>query len=238
MIQIKNLVFGVAFFITGYSLNLLTNEQPRYTSPTSKSSNESSSLLLLQCEDKNLELANRTNEIKKLNIYTSSNEAAPTTLEKKRGKDSQAKEEVEEIKGREEYLKHQLSILSNYYVENEIKKQQEFLKSINASPENMPQALSENYEKDTIDNVWAPEKKALLDDYIAKNYLLRSLPNVESDCRSKQCKISILSDNPTALTQLAENLRNLTTNDFSTYTYTIDEKSHITSIYLDRKPTN
>lgn len=242
MINIKTIILGAALFIAGYGIKLFTHEQlsPPYPAASSKSNDEPSHLLLSQCENKNLELTKHIHEIEKFNNKfnnsTANNVTVPAAPSKKQEEDFQEKV-VKEVS--EQDIKSQLAILSKYHAENEIKKQQEFLKSINASSENMPQALSDNYKKETIDSVWAPEKKAMLDNYIAKNEFLRSVPNVESDCRSKQCKISILSDDQTVLSNLGENLRDLiNSNQFNEYKFAFDEKNHTTSIYLDRISTN
>jgi ribosomal protein S10 len=229
VINIKTLFFGAAFFIAGYSLNLFTHENSLYSVPTTKNSNESSILQLSQCENKNLELTKHINEIVKINNYASSNITTPITSEKKQEKASQEKSESAQD------LKSQLTILSNYYIENELKKHQEFLNSIKATPENISQALNDNFKKDTYDATWSPEQKSKIDDFISRSPHLSALPNIESDCKSARCKISILSDDQNTIEQVSSNINMLASaNGFESYTFAIDDKTHSLSIYLDR----
>lgn len=227
---LKSILLCSVFFIVGYSLKLTPNETTPCPASITKKNIENSNLILSQCEDKYLEITNKFNGLSRLNHCTPNKLSAQRNYDNKQGEAYQEREEGNQNS------KDQLAMLSDYYIENEINKHKKFLKSINASHDNIHQALRENYQKDMIDSTWSSKKKALLDEYIAINDLLNSLPNVESDCRSKQCKISILSDDPIALSRLAENLGGLVNNnEFITYTYAIDEENHTTTIYLDRK---
>jgi hypothetical protein len=131
----------------------------------------------------------------------------------------------------------ELTALRDYQAQNEINKHNEYLKSINATPLNIASVLSDHFAKESIDYKWAAEKKGVLDTFVATDKSLASLPNISSECKSQQCKLSFIGDDQSYLANLSDSLGKIVSDkqqDFDSYTTVIDDKNHTTSIYFER----
>ena len=137
-----------------------------------------------------------------------------------------------------DFLK-ELTELREYKAKNEIEKHQNHLKEIGAI-NNLNQALADRFVKEYVDPTWSVESKTSLDNYINQKNHLNTLPNLSTECRSQQCKISILSTDPHHLSSIDDSLNQLISENraFSNYTTVVDEKTNTTSIYIEKEPHN
>ena len=129
--------------------------------------------------------------------------------------------------------------LRAYQLNNEIKKHQDYLQKLGATTENMPRVLAENFNKEPVDPVWAGNQKDLLDNFIQKNEGLAALPNISSECRTQQCRVSVLTDDAQSMAKLSEAMTKLMDSKepgFNSYNVVIDPISHSTNIYFERNP--
>lgn len=130
-----------------------------------------------------------------------------------------------------------IAALRDYQAQNEINKHNEYLKSINATPLNIASVLNDHFAKESVDSKWAADKKGALDAFVAADNSLAALPNISSECRSQQCKLSFIGDDQSYLANLSDSLGKIISGkqqDFNSYTTIIDDKNHTTSIYFDR----
>jgi len=131
-------------------------------------------------------------------------------------------------------LQSELAKLRDYRMQTEVNKHNEYLQLHGG---NSVEALNDNFTREPVDANWAKEKQTLIDNLLDQSEHLSRLPHMESECRSKQCKLSVLSDDVFYLKELSGSLDKVIADhgsSFSSYTTVIDEKSHTTSIYLDR----
>ena len=133
-----------------------------------------------------------------------------------------------------------IAALRDYKTQNEINKHEQHLKALGATPHNLAVVLNENFSKESMDNSWAPKKKELLDKFISANALLAALPNISSECKSTQCKLTFIGDSQTNINDLNDSLSGIVSGDdqhFDAYTTVVDDKNHVTSIYFNRNPS-
>lgn len=136
-------------------------------------------------------------------------------------------------------INQELTELREYRANNEIAKHQDYLKEIGAT-NNISQSLADQFMKESVDPVWSMESKNTLDNFINNKNHLSTLPNVSTECKSQQCKISILSTDPHHLSSIDESLNQLITEgkSFSNYTTVVDEKTNTTSVYIGTEPSS
>jgi hypothetical protein len=131
-------------------------------------------------------------------------------------------------------LRAELAMLRDYRMQTEINKHSEYLQ---AHGGNTVEALNDNFKREPIDFVWAQEKEKLINSLMEQSEHLLTLPHMAGECRSKQCKLSVLSDDQFYLDKLSNSLDKIIADhgeSFSSYSTIIDENSHTTSVYLDR----
>jgi len=131
-------------------------------------------------------------------------------------------------------LHSELRMLRDYRMQTEINKRNEYLQSHGG---NSVEALNDNFRREPVDEVWAKEKQNLINKLVDQSEHLSQIPHMASECRSKQCKLSVLSDDEFYLKGLSGSLDKIVADhesSFSSYMTVIDEKSHTTSIYFDR----
>jgi hypothetical protein len=131
-------------------------------------------------------------------------------------------------------LHSELAMLRDYRMQTEINKHNEYLQSIGG---NTVEALNDNFKREPVDLDWAQEKEKLINYFVDQSEHLSQLPHMASECRSKQCRLSVLSDDQFYLDKLSISLDKIIADhgtSFSSYSTIIDEESHTTSVYFDR----
>ena len=131
-------------------------------------------------------------------------------------------------------LRNELDKLRDYRMQTEINKHNEYLKSRGG---NSVEALSDSFRREPVDENWAKEKQNLINNLVDKSEHLSQIPHMASECRSTQCKLSVLSDDQYYLGELSNSLNKIVTDhesSFVSYSAVVDEKSHTTNIYFDR----
>lgn len=131
-------------------------------------------------------------------------------------------------------LHSELVTLRDYRMQTEINKHDEQMQSRGG---NSTAALNDNFKREPVDTGWAKDKESLINNVVDKSEHLSQVPHMASECRSKQCKLSVLSDDQFYLNNLSASLDKIIADhgsSFSSYSTVIDEKSHTTSIYFDR----
>lgn len=129
---------------------------------------------------------------------------------------------------------NELIALRNYQMNNEIEKHKQRLQTMGATSENIAETVNNHFLEEPVDSEWAQEKKANLDNFIMDDAALYSLSNISSECRSQQCKISILSDDPNHLNNLHDSINRLMSKQayFTSYITVVDEKSRTTNVFV------
>lgn len=131
-------------------------------------------------------------------------------------------------------LHSELAMLRDYRMQTEITKHNEYLQSRGG---NSAETLNDNFKRELVDTGWAKDKEILINHVVDENEHLSQVPHMASECRSKQCKLSVLSDDQFYLNKLSASLDKIIAehgSSFTSYSTVIDEKSHTTSIYFDR----
>lgn len=130
----------------------------------------------------------------------------------------------------------ELARLREYQLNNEIEKHQARLQTLGADARSVGPTLEQQFAAEAIDAVWANEKKANLDAAIEQDNNLRVLPSLSSECRSQQCRLSVLTTDADQLASLNASLNNIVTQQqiFDSYTVVVDEKNYRTQIYFER----
>lgn len=131
-------------------------------------------------------------------------------------------------------LQNELTMLRDYRLQAEIKKHNDYLQSRGG---NSAIAMNNSFKNEPIDASWAKEKESLLNGLVDQSEHLSQMPHIASECRSKQCKLSVLSDDQFYLSKLSDSLGKIVTDyesSFASYSTVVDEASHTTIIYFDR----
>lgn len=130
-------------------------------------------------------------------------------------------------------LQGELAALRDYRMQAEIKKHEELLQVRGSTVE----SLNDSFKSEPVDAAWAEDKEKLINHLVEGSEYLSQVPHMDSECRSTQCKFSVLSDDQFYLTKLSGAMDKVVADQgssFSSYTTIIDEKTHTTSIYFER----
>ena len=220
----------IFIFFAGYCSSFLFSNN--FASIKSSSTTEAE--VVRSAGNKNIELEKNTS----LNIISSDEKAVESGFKNDLkgvaataiATETQSLVEPEELSA----IHSELAMLRDYRMQTEIDKRNEYLRSLGG---NTIEAMNNNFEREPIDSAWAREKEALINNVIGKSEHLSQLPHLESECRSKQCKFSVLSDDQFYLDKLSSSLEKVVAEhdtSFSSYSIVVDDKSHTTSIYFDR----
>lgn len=128
----------------------------------------------------------------------------------------------------------ELSKLRAYRAQTEIDKHNEYLQRIGGGD---AKNLSTNFANEIKDANWAQPNEKLLNEKFEHNKSLASIPHLAPECHSKQCRISVLSDDQFYLNKLNDSLSEIVVNNensFANYSTVVDEATHTTSIYFER----
>ena len=132
----------------------------------------------------------------------------------------------------------ELAALREYRARNELDKHTASLKSIGATPANISAVLDRRFKTETIDGMWAAQKEAWLNNAITQNNKeFAQLSLTLGECRSTQCKLSVLSDDPRSLGSLPDSLHRIIAEQgsgFGKFTTVVDPHTHTTTVYFDR----
>lgn len=130
----------------------------------------------------------------------------------------------------------ELARLREYQLNTEIEKHQARLQTLGADARNVGPTLEQQFAAEAIDAVWANDKKVNLDAAIEQDNNLRVLPSLSSECRSQQCRLSVLTTDADQLASLNASLNNIVTQQqlFDSYTVVVDEENYRTQIYFER----
>ena len=220
----------IFIFFAGYYSNFLFSNNLSFIQSSSLSETE----VVKSSGNKNREIDKDTS----LNIVSSDKKAVASDFKSEPGSvvppliaaDSLASVKPEELSA----IHNELAMLRDYRMQTEINKRNEYLQSLGGGTID---ALNNNFEREPIDSAWAREKEILINNVIGKSEHLSQLPHLGSECRSKQCKFSVLSDDQFYLDKLSSSLEKIVAEhdtSFSSYSIVVDDKSHTTSIYFDR----
>jgi hypothetical protein len=130
----------------------------------------------------------------------------------------------------------ELARLREYQLNTEIEKHQARLQTLGADARSVGPTLEQQFAAEAIDAVWANDKKVNLDAAIEQDNNLRVLPSLSSECRSQQCRLSVLTTDADQLASLNASLNNIVTQQqlFDSYTVVVDEENYRTQIYFER----
>jgi hypothetical protein len=130
----------------------------------------------------------------------------------------------------------ELARLREYQLNTEIGKHQARLQTLGADARSVGPTLEQQFAAEAIDAVWANDKKVNLDAAIEQDNNLRVLPSLSSECRSQQCRLSVLTTDADQLASLNASLNNIVTQQqlFDSYTVVVDEENYRTQIYFER----
>lgn len=130
----------------------------------------------------------------------------------------------------------ELARLREYQLNNEIEQHQARLQTLGADARSVGPTLEQQFAAEAIDAVWANDKKVNLDAAIEQDNNLRALPSLSSECRSQQCRLSVLTTDADQLASLNASLNNIVTQQqlFDSYTVVVDEENYRTQIYFER----
>lgn len=133
----------------------------------------------------------------------------------------------------------ELEQLREYQLNNEIEKHQARMQMLGADVHTFGPKMEQQFAAEAIDTAWANTKKTHLDSAIEQDENLRLLPNLSSECRSQQCRLSILTNDADQLASLNTSLDKIVTQQklFDSYTVVVDEKNYSTRIYFERAAT-
>lgn len=136
-----------------------------------------------------------------------------------------------------EPLQQELTQLRAYKIKTEFAKHEERMNALGANPANMVKTFRENFTAEPVNESWAKQNKQQLDNIFTQQEKLSSLPIGQSECRSQQCRIDVLSDQQFNLAQLQDSFGDLVGDQgqqFNSYTLVVDPNTHSTSIYFAR----
>ena len=130
----------------------------------------------------------------------------------------------------------ELERLREYQLNNEIEKHQMRMQKLEADAHTFGTKMEQQFAAEAVDTSWANTKKTHLDSAIAQDENLRWLPSLSSECRSQQCRLSVLTTDADQLASLNTSLNNIITQQqlFDSYTVVVDEKNYSTQIYFER----
>ena len=130
----------------------------------------------------------------------------------------------------------ELERLREYQLNNEIEKHQARMQILGADVRTFGPKMEQQFAAEAIDTAWANTKKTHLDSAVEQDENLRLLPNLSSECRSQQCRLSILTNDADQLASLNTSLDKIVTQQklFDSYTVVVDEKNYSTRIYFGR----
>lgn len=134
-------------------------------------------------------------------------------------------------------LQQELAQLRAYKSQSEFAKYEERMNALGATPANMVKVFRENFSAEPINETWAKQNKQQLVNAFTQQEKLSSLPVGQSECRSQQCRIELLSDQQFTLAQLQDSVGELVGDQgqqFNSYTLVVDPNTHSTSIYFAR----
>ena len=135
-------------------------------------------------------------------------------------------------------VNRELAALRDYRARNELDKHTASLQSIGATPANISAVLDRRFKTETIDGMWAAEKEAWLNNAITQNNKeFAQLSLTLGECRSTQCKVSVLSDDPRSLGGLPDSLNRIIAerhSGFGKFTTVADPRTNTTTVYFDR----
>lgn len=133
----------------------------------------------------------------------------------------------------------ELERLREYQLNKEIEKHQVRMQELGADMHTFGTKMDQQFVAESIDALWAGTKKSNLDSAIEQDANLRVLPNLSSECRSRQCRLSIMTNDADQLASLHTSLNKIITQQklFESYTVVMDEKNYSTQIYFERAAT-
>jgi hypothetical protein len=225
------LVSYVVIFIVGYSSNFLlpVNFFVGVTSRAERAEHEDNESNKYVQIDKNSYI-NITSDEKKF-VETKPKSTPPEIINRLvAASESKSSDGLEDLAA----LHSELAMLRDYRMQTEINKHSEYLL---ARGGNSSEFLNDSFKHEPVDAGWAKDKEGLINNLVDQSEHLSQVPHMASECRSKQCKLSVLSDDQFYLNKLSAALDKVIADhgsSFSSYSTVIDEKSHTTSIYFDR----
>ena len=210
-----------AVFSFGYACSVLVaaliepDGKPAVANPTESSLNE---------RIRQLELYTKTLETKIASIDTNAS-AASTDRKIPPAKDDTS-------------VNGELAVLREYRARSELDKHTASLKNIGATPANIGVVLDRRFKTEAIDRMWAAEQEVWLNNAITQNNKeFAQLSLTPGECRSTQCKVSVLSDDPRSLGGLPESLHRIVAEQgsgFGKFTTVADPRTNTTTVYFDR----
>lgn len=134
----------------------------------------------------------------------------------------------------------ELAQLREYQLNNEIAKHQARMQELGTDVYAFGPKMEQQFAAEVVDAAWADGKKFTLDAAIEQDKNLRALPNLTSECRSQQCRLSVLTSDTEQLASLNTSLDNIVAQQklFNSYTVVVDEKNYSTQIYFERAATH
>ena len=130
----------------------------------------------------------------------------------------------------------ELERLREYQLNNEIERHQMRMQKLEADAHTFGTKMEQQFAAEAVDASWANTKKSHLDSAIEQDENLRWLPSLSSECRSQQCRLSVLTTDADQLASLNTSLNNIIAQQqlFDSYTVVVDEKNYSTQIYFER----
>ena len=226
-----NIVIAIACFIVGYAAHFFVASEPQVMP------DHAAGMDKISQADKVSKTAELNAEIVRLKQRIASLEInKPQALPNRSAGDPAANPQKIQAPQPQD-TNDKLAELMDYRANNEIKNHQDYLAKLGAVGGRAPQVLSENFNSEPVDPSWSAREKSALDNYIQQHEAMSALPNISSECRAQQCRLSLLSDDSQSMASLSKALDQIMDsedNAFSSYNLVVDPVNHSTAVYFER----